>query len=72
MEKASYRQNLGLIQEMFPHRVALSVTECASLLGCSVQTIRAYTPRAIKPLPSIKSEGNKIIIPVVPLANWLS
>ena len=72
MEKPTYRENLGLIQSMYPGRAAISVTECAKVLGCAKNTIYAYINRAKNPLPTKRILNKKLIIPIASLAHWLS
>lgn len=72
MEKANYRVNLELIQNMFPDRATLSPEECGRVIGCSRNTVYSYMRRAKNPLPCKRLSDHKVIIPIASLANWMS
>ncbi|MCD7805392.1 MAG: helix-turn-helix domain-containing protein [Oscillospiraceae bacterium] len=65
-EKQDYRANLELIQQMFPGRVALTITETCAVTGLDRRTLlkdREFPARQV---------GNKYSIPVTALARYLS
>lgn len=70
MELAGYRENLELLQIAFPHRVAISVSECATVMALDRKTVYAVIQRKENPLPTIRM-GRKIMIPIAKLARWM-
>lgn len=71
MEKSGYRENLELLREIFPGKGAITVKETATFLGVAEGTVYSAILRKYNPLPSTKLNGKKLI-PIVPLAKWLS
>ena len=41
-EKSGYRQNLEFLNERFPNKDALTITEVAMFLGRTTRTVRKY------------------------------
>lgn len=70
MEKQGYRENLELLLEKFPGKMAISVKEASDLLGRSESTVRDAMKRKRDPLP-FKKLGGSVIIPIAQLARWM-
>ena len=51
-EKEGYREQLALLNELYPGKISLSVPETAKVLGVDVRTVRAAIERKINPLPA--------------------
>lgn len=71
MEKAGYRDQLALLREMFPTRVAITPAEAAKALGWDARTVRAAMARRVNPLPSQQQTAARKVIPIAALARWL-
>lgn len=71
MEKAGYREALGVLREKYPDRLGLSVMEVAKELNVNMNTVYSAIKRVHDPLPHQKLCG-KIIIPITALARWLA
>ncbi len=41
-EKAGFRDNMALLNEMFPDRGMFNINEAAQFVGCSRQTVRKW------------------------------
>lgn len=65
-EKADYRDNLAILSEMFPNRLALDIKETCELIGCHRETLMLD-----KTFPKQKING-KYLVPIVALSKWLS
>ena len=70
MEKQGYRENLELLLERFPDRMAISVKEASVILGRSESSVRDAMKKKRDPLPS-KKLGGSVIIPIAQLARWM-
>lgn len=70
MEVTGYRDTLELLNTIYAGRAAISVEECAVLLGVNHKTVRESMHRVHNPIPSVKV-GRRIVIPVAKLARWL-
>ena len=70
MEKSGYREQLELLKELFPGKVAISVRQAAQVLGCDVHTAYSSVNRSKDPLPT-KKIGGKLVVPISLFANWL-
>lgn len=65
-EKKDYHETLARLEERFPGREAITISETATLLGRCSRTIRDD-----KTLPKVKV-CRAYLVPLVPLARWLS
>lgn len=70
MEKEGYWEALGMLREMYPGRMTISIKEAAAATGSSIGTVYGATKRVKKPLPS-KKLGGKVVIPITQLARWM-
>lgn len=70
MEKQGYRENLELLLERFPDRMAISVKEASVLLGRSESSVRDAMKTKRDPLP-FKKLGGSVVIPIAQLARWM-
>lgn len=71
MEKKGYRDQLALLRELFPDRVAITPTEAARALGWNIKTVRSAIARRVNPIPSQTQTASRVVIPVTGLARWL-
>ena len=71
MVVAGYYEQLELIKEKFPDKIALSVHECADVMGVNFKTVYGMIRRAKDPLPTKKVGSRKVVIPIASLARWL-
>ena len=71
MELVGYRENLQMLNELFPDRVSIDVEECAKVLGVNVKTVYNSINRVHNPLPSVVVGNRKRMIPIARLARWL-
>ena len=67
MELKGYRENLELINTLFNGRVAITVYECADVLGVNHKTVREVIRRVNNPIPTVRV-GRRIMIPVARFA----
>ncbi len=65
-ETEGYRENLALIREIFPERIALTRAEAAKILGCSERTVQRKTE-----IPRV-AMGQTVRYPVDALARWMA
>lgn len=70
-EPEGYRDNLGIIADAFPGRVALSVNETAKTCGVSTKTVRRWIDSG-KLNAKQQSGSKKIVIPVQSVARYLA
>ena len=70
MEKQGYRENLELLLDKFPDKVAISVKEASAVLGRSESSVRDAMKRRRDPLP-FKKLGGSVVIPLPQLARWM-
>lgn len=71
-EKEGYRENMGMILELFPGRVSITPKEAATIMDVNVKTIYSAISRVKNPLPAVSMSAKKIIIPIAAFARWLS
>ena len=72
MEKKGYRENLQILTDMFPGKIAISVKEAASAIGANQDTVYDAIKRKFNPLPAQHLSKKKIVIPLASFARWLS
>lgn len=65
-EKKDYREQVGLLNDLYPNKITLSVVETASVLGIDKRTVRALIDR--KALPATQIGGKKKKIYIIPKA----
>jgi excisionase family DNA binding protein len=70
-EAEGYRDNLELIADFFPKRLALSVDETAEACGVSTKTVRRWIDSG-KLNAKQQSGSKKIVIPVQSVARYLA
>lgn len=63
-EKVNFREQLGLLNDLFPGKITLTVSEAASVLGVDRRTIKAMIERRYNPLPAtnVGKGNNKIYL----------
>lgn len=66
MEKATYRENLEMLNKLYPNKAVLTVNEAAKMLGRSRESLQA-----IEDFPLTKC-GGRYYVSVANLARWLS
>lgn len=72
MELAGYRENLALLQEMFPDRAVISLPECAKVLGLNIKTVyETVEPYHKNPIPTKVVGSRKRVVPITGLARWM-
>lgn len=71
-EKPDYRINLEMLQKLFPGKMSITTLDAATVLGCSVKSIRSAIIRRIKPLPAVKVTSKMYLISIPSFARWLS
>lgn len=71
MELEGYRENYGMLRELFPDQAAITVEECAKAMGTSTDAVYTAIHRAKNPLPSCRMGNRKIVIPIPRLARWM-
>jgi excisionase family DNA binding protein len=73
-EKVNFREQLGLLNDLFPGKITLTVSEAASVLGVDRRTVRAMIERKYNPLPAqiVGKTNNKTryIIPKTAVARF--
>lgn len=73
-EKANYREQLALINDLYPDKITLTVPEAAQVLGVDRRTVRAMIERKCNPLPAqiVGKTNNKIryLIPKTAVARF--
>lgn len=72
MEKASYRDTIAHLNDLFPGRASITAQEAAQVLDCDIKTVRSSMARVKNPLPSVKVTEKKVVIPIPAFARWLS
>lgn len=72
MERQGYREELGLLMQMFPGKVTLSVKEAASAMGASPDAVYDAIKRKKDPVPHKSVGKNRIVIPIAGFARWLA
>lgn len=72
MEKASYRDTIAHLNDLFPGRASITAQEVAQVLDCDIKTVYSSMRRAKDPLPTKNVTKKKVIIPIVAFARWLS
>lgn len=72
MEKNNYREQLGILNEMYPGKVALSVGEVAILLGVDRRTVTSMIVKKRLPATNVSlGKKNKVyIIPISAVARF--
>jgi hypothetical protein len=66
-EKEHYREQLALINERYPGKVMLTVTEVSEVLGICPRTVKAMIERKRNPLAAQNiGTGNKQKIYIIP------
>lgn len=72
MELVGYRENLEMLQELFPGRAVISLPECAKALDLNIKTVRECTMSYRKnPIPTQIVGSRKKVIPIAGLARWM-
>lgn len=74
-EKEYYREQLGLLREMYPGRVSLSVEETAAAIGKERRAVIRLIKRRANPLPAQDmgtSKKSVYSIPLTALANFMA
>lgn len=72
MELAGFRENLEFLRGMFPGRVTISLSECATAMGCDIKTIyELIKPYRKNPIPTQLIGTRRKVVPLVGLARWL-
>ena len=71
LEKQGYSEQLSMLREMFPGKVAISINEASDVLGINRNTLYDATKRLRNPLPSQRVNRKRIVIPLAGLARWL-
>lgn len=71
MVVAGYYEQLELVKEKYPDKIALSVRECANVLGVDIKTVYTMMHRVKDPLPSKKIGTKKVVIPIPSFVRWL-
>ena len=72
MELAGYRENIEMLQDLFPGRVTINLSECAQILGVNIKTVYESTkPYRKNPIPTQLVGGRKRVVPLVGLARWM-
>ena len=72
MERQGYREELGLLMQMFPGKVTLSVKEAAAAMGASPDAVYDAIKRKKDPVPHKSVGKNRIVIPIAVFARWLA
>ena len=66
MEKATYRDNLEMLNKLYPNKAVITVNEAAEMLGRSRESLQT-----IEDFPLTKL-GGRYYVSVANLARWLS
>lgn len=65
-EKKDYREQIELLNSIYPGKITLSVVETAEVLGLNRRTVTALIER--KALPATQIGGNKYKVYLIPKA----
>lgn len=72
MELAGYRENIEMLQDLFPGRMTIDLPECAQVLGVNIKTVyESIKPYRKNPIPTQVVGGRKRVVPIVGLARWM-
>ena len=75
MELVGYKENLSVLRSLFPYRIVISLSECATVLGVDIRLIQDMRLREKDPLPTVclsKSQKSRYGVSIPMLAYWLA
>ena len=72
MELPGYRENIERLDKLFPNKAAITIPECAEVLGINIKTAYELTHKGRKnPIPTQLIGTKRRIVPIVGLARWM-
>lgn len=71
MEFKGYREALEFLENLFPGRVFIGISEFAEISGLNYKTVYDAIEDSKNPLPSKILGKKRIIIPIPALARWM-
>lgn len=72
MKDTGFRDTLALIGDAFPGKISLTPVEASRITGMSPRQMQSAAKRTRNAFPLVYINGKKSVVPVVPLAKWLT